>query len=127
MIFIDTNYFVRFLLRDIPAQHEIAKKLIGDGSKGNLKLFTSIIVIFELYWLFTSFYEKTKAEVCEILANILSLKFIIVDQRDILERALNLYQNSSLDLEDCYNIIFSKSQKMTQFATFDKNLLKALK
>ena len=127
MIFIDTNYFVRFLLKDVPTQHEAVLKLFKEGTKGSKKLFTSAVVIFETYWLFGSFYEKTKSEVCDILKKVLSLHFIEIDQRDIVAEALEMYQNSTLDLEDCYNIVFAKLKKMTQFATFDKKLLKVLK
>ena len=52
MIFVDTNYFVRFLLRDVELQFGKARKLFEDAADGRKVLFTSTIVIFEIYWLF---------------------------------------------------------------------------
>lgn len=127
MVFIDTNYFARFFLADVPDQHEEVKRLFEEGIKGNKKLFTSTIVIFEIYWLFISLYKKSKSEVIEILLKVMALSFIKFDEKDTFAKALKIYQNSNLDLEDCYNISFSKSRGMTKFATFDKKLLKILK
>lgn len=122
MTFVDTNYFLRFLLNDISAQHKKAKRLFEQGLNGNKDLFTSVIVFFELYWVFTSFYKKSKVEVIKILCNVLKLSFISFENLDIIEKALELFEDSSLELEDCYNIEFAKSKKYKEFATFDKRL-----
>jgi len=124
MIFIDTNYFIRFLLDDIPDQHLKAKKLFESGLKGEEDLFTSTIVFFELYWVFTSFYKKPKQEVRGILRDVLRLSFIHFENIGVLRKALRLFENSSLELADCYNIEFAKSKKSKDFATFDKKARK---
>ena len=125
MTFVDTNYFIRFLLNDITDQYTIAYNLFELGAKGKKKLFTSVLVFFEIYWLFTSFYEKDKAEVCEILAKILSMNFVYIDDRNLLVNSLDLYKHTVLDLEDSYNCVLAKSKKADSFATFDNKLLRA--
>ena len=127
MIFVDTNYFIRFFLKDIPAQYEKARGLFDEGAKGNQKLFTSTIVIFEIYWLFSSFYEKTKPDVIDILRKTLSLNFIVVAEREIIRKAIDNYDNSTLDLEDCYNIAYSEKVEAKEFLTFDRRLGNFLK
>src|SRR3989344_3929171 len=122
MIFVDTNYFVRFFLGDILSQHRIARSLFDEGAKGTQKLFTSTIVIFEIYWLFGSFYEKTKPEVIDILRKTLSLNFIEIAEREIITKAIDNYGNSTLDLEDCYNIAYSEKNTALKFLTFDRKL-----
>src|SRR3989304_1105041 len=123
MIFVDTNYFIRFFLKDIPSQYKVAKKLFDDGAKGRKKLSTSTIVIFEIYWLFGSFYEKTKPEVIDILRKTLSLNFIEVAEREMIRKAIDNYENSTLDLEDCYNVSYSEKNNAIQFLTFDRKLI----
>src|SRR3990170_250439 len=127
MIFIDTNYFVRFFLGDIPAQYEKAGGLFDEGAKGNQKLFTSTIVILEIYWLFSSFYEKTKPEAIDILRKTLSLNFIEIAEREIITKAVDIYENTSLDFEDCYNVVYSRKEKAKEFLTFDRKLVNFLK
>ena len=127
MIFVDTNYFILFFLKDIPSQYKVAKKLFDDGAKGRKKLSTSTIVVFEIYWLFGSFYEKTKPEVIDILKKTLSLNFIEIADRKIITKALEVYENTSLDFEDCYNIVYSEKNTALKFLTFDRKLNNYLK
>jgi len=124
MTFVDTNYFLRFLLADNLAQHQKAKELFLLAAEGKKKLFTSLVVFFEIYWVLTSFYEKNKSEVAQILNNILKIEFLGIESKEILKEALNIYKKTSLDLEDAYNIVYAKSKKASEFKTFDKNLLK---
>lgn len=120
MIFVDTNYFLRFLLKDDSSQHRKAKELFVEGSKGKIKLTTSTLVVFEIYWVMTSFYEKTKKEAIDVLEKVLSLKFIKLAERDVVEKALEIFETSNLEFEDCYNIVYSKDIK--EFATFDRKI-----
>lgn len=125
MIFIDTNYFLRFLLADITPQYTEAKALFLSAAEGKKIVFTSTIVIFELYWVFTSFYEKNKKEVASILEQILAMHFVVIAERDILKAAVALYKKSTFDLEDAYNMSYAKAKGAKEFKTFDKKILRA--
>ena len=114
--------FLRFLIKDVSSQHEKAANLFLEASQGKKKLFTSTIVVFEIYWVFISFYRKSKKETVDILEKVLSLRFIKINEREIIEKALKLYININLELEDCYNLVYAKENKMKQFATFDKKI-----
>ena len=124
MIFVDTNYFLRYLLEDNLPQQREAKGLFLDGATGKLKLFTSDIVIFEIYWVLSSFYEKDKEQIAKILEAILALKFLKIEGRDIFKKALAIYkgEKKDFDLEDSYNLVFAKDRKASEFKTFDKKL-----
>lgn len=127
MIFIDTNYFLRFLLKDVKKQHQEAKELFLKGAEGRLKLFTSLVVIFEIYWVLTSFYQEKKEKVIEILEKIFNLKFIEIENKELLQEALKIYKKTNLDLEDCYNLALARKRKIKEFKTFDARLRKLLK
>ena len=124
MIFIDTNYFLRFLLNDISEQHSLVELLFLKASEGKENLLTSTIVFFEIYWVLSSYYEKEKSEIAEILQKILKLTFIELQEREILLNSLILFKETNLDLEDCYNLYFAKSHRVNSFGTFDKKLEK---
>lgn len=124
MIFIDTNYFLRFLLNDVNEQYRKAKKLFESGATGSLELFSSVIVFFEIYWVLTSFYEKKKSEILPILKNLLKMTFIKWENGEILEKAVKIYRMNAIDLEDSYNLIYAKICKVKSFKTFDKKLIK---
>ena len=58
MVFVDTNYFLRFLLNDVSDQHASARQLFEDGARGVRQLCTSLVVMFEVYWVLSSFSVK---------------------------------------------------------------------
>lgn len=126
-IFVDTNFFLRFLLKDIHHQHPKTKELFLKGAKGEVQLFTSIIVIFELYWVLTSFYRKNKQKITKILQELLKLKFIELKEREAMAKATQIFSSTNLDLEDSYNLTYALRENAKQIATFDKKLEMAFK
>ena len=122
MTFVDTNYFLRFLLADVDEQHQKAKKLFEDAASGKVKLFTSTIVFFEIYWVLASFYEKDKKQLTKILSDLLLMSFVKLIERDLLKQALEVFTKSNLDLEDSFNLVYAKKKKARIFKTFDKKL-----
>jgi predicted nucleic acid-binding protein len=122
--FIDTNYFIRCLRDDIPEQTAVAESLLFDVASGVEEAFTSVIVLFEIYWVLSSFYQYDKTKISQTLNLILSMDFIELPERVRLDAALKMFGQTNLDLEDCYNLVYAREQKSTDFATFDKKLLR---
>ena len=127
MIFVDTNYFLRFLLADQETQHATAKTLFKKAAAGEVDLFTSLIVFFEVYWVLASFYKKQKSELVEKLEGLLSMTFIDYKDRDVLMGAVRVFKETSLDLEDAYNLVYALMNKATELKTFDQQLQKIYK
>lgn len=126
MIFVDTNYFLRFLFDDRTQQHEIASNFFLEASRNKKNLTTSTLVIFEIYWVLGSVYQLSKSEKINIIHKILDMSFIYLVERNIFQSALEMFKKSTLEFEDCYNIAFYKSNKIDAFATFDKKIKKSL-
>lgn len=123
--FVDTNYFLRLLLRDNEKQFKTVYSLFQQAIKDEGKLFTSTVVIFEINWVLFSFYQKNKSYIISYLEKILKMTFVDIENREIFVRAIDIFKSSiSLDLEDCYNISLYKHLKLQEFATFDKKILK---
>lgn len=126
MIFVDTNIFLRFFLKDVKNQYQEAEDLFLKSADGKVELISSTIVLFELKWVLGSYYRLSKDQVISVLYKVLLLK-IEFDERDIIQRMLDLYSTSNLSLEDCYNLIFTQDRQVKEFKTFDKKLLKVFK
>ncbi|MEK7127215.1 MAG: PIN domain-containing protein [Patescibacteria group bacterium] len=125
MIFVDTNYFLRYLLHDNEEQYLVASSLFEEGATGKKGLFTSTIVIFELQWVLASVYAKQKTDILPILKSVMSsLSFVFIEERALLEEALRLYEKENISLADCYNLLTAQKRKAESFATFDQRLLK---
>lgn len=122
MIFVDTNYFLRFLIRDDEKHYLVARKLFEDGAMGKTKLFTSDVVIFELKWVLSSFYMKNKQEIIDVLQNVLAMQFVDLAEKDMLIETVALFKNSTLEFEDCFNLSYARSMEADSLATFDQKL-----
>lgn len=126
MIFVDTNYFLRFLLADVDSQSQIAKNFFLKSSDGQFKTFTSTIVIFEVYWVIVGQFKKDKTKISDVLTKLMNFQFIEIENHDLIVKALDIYADSNLGLVDCFNLVYAKSKKADDFMTFDKDLLKKI-
>lgn len=127
MIFVDTNYFIRYLRDDIPEQSKIAKSLFLSAAGGKKEICTSLIVFFEIFWVVDRLYKYKKDEIIKVLRGVLAMDFLILPERELLKEALELFEGTLLELEDCYNIEYSKINKAESFLTFDRKLGNFLK
>jgi len=122
MVFIDTNFFLRFFLKDIKAQYLKAKYVFIKGAKKEEELVTSTIVIFEVFWVLSSFYHYSREEVSKIIKDILKMTFIQINERFLLLEALDIFDKTNLSLGDSYDIAFSRALGIKVFKTFDIKL-----
>lgn len=125
--FIDTNYFLRFLLKDNEEQFKKILFIFKLAIDKKINLYTSVIVFFELYWVLRSFYKNNKKNCVDLLSKIIKINFIDFENKEIIQEALTLFEKTNLDLEDCYNLSYSKKINIDELATFDKKLLKNFK
>ena len=127
MIFVDTNYFVRFFVNGETEQGKLVKKLFEEGASKRAELSSSSVVFFEIYWLMKSIYGKKKDGLFAILRDILAMSFIKWESGKILTEAVELMKKTNYDLEDAYNLIYAKSVGSDELASFDSKLQKAWK
>lgn len=125
MTFVDTNYFLRLLLADNEAHHKTVRLLFDDAAEGKVKLFTSVLVFFEISWVLSSFYNRKKAELLALLEDVLSLGFIDIEERPYLEESLRIFRSRTIELEDAYNLVYAREHGAKHFVTFDKKLSKS--
>jgi len=52
------------------------------------------------------------------------MTFIKIEERNFLQKSLKIYKTTSLQIEDCYNLIYFYENKIKEMATFDKKLKK---
>ena len=122
MIFVDTNYFLRFFLGEPHDQHAATKTLFQKAARGEVELGTSVIVFFEVYWVASSFYQVERERVATFLQHVLKMEFIHLENRPLLTDAVVLYQDMNFDLEDAYNLVYAKEVGVKELATFDRKL-----
>jgi predicted nucleic-acid-binding protein len=122
MIFIDTNIFLRFLLRDNEDQYQQAKQIFTQAARLEVELITSTVVFFEVVWVLAKSFKKDKPLLIQILLEITALN-IGFEQKFLIINSIVMFQNSSLGLVDCFNLLYAKDKQALDFKTFDKKLI----
>lgn len=126
-MFIDANYFLRYFLGDNLAQQKKVIDLFENSKKEQASLYTNHIVLFEVNWVLSTFYRKTKDEVILALKTILLFKFIRIDNKEIISEAIRLFEKHSISLEDSYHIAYTSQNQISEIGTFDKKLQRIFK
>lgn len=125
-VFVDTNYFLRFLKKDNLDQYKVAEKLFLDAVLNKVVLKSSTIVFFEVYWVLKKYYEIDKDALVYSLFGVLELK-VAFSKKNMLRIAVQNMKNFNYDLEDAFNFYSAKEMEVKEFATFDVRLEKAWK
>jgi predicted nucleic-acid-binding protein len=118
-VFVDTNVFLRFFVRDVEGQYEKARALFEKADAGKIKLETSGLVIAEIVWVLESFYGFTRKEIAEVLGTLLASRNLRIANHAKIAHAAGLYSSGSMDFIDAYNIAYMRSKMYTRVATFD--------
>ena len=118
-VFVDTNVFLRFFVRDVEPFYQKAKGLFEKAEKGEIRLETSEMVIAEIVWVLESYYGFTKTEIEEVVDTILETRSLKVANHTRLKEAVKMYASSNIDFIDAYNIAYMKARNYQKVAAFD--------
>jgi len=118
-IFVDTNVFLRFFVRDSESFYQKAKELFEKAESGEVKLETSDLVVAEIVWVLESYYDFSRAEIKEVIDTILETRNIRVANHARVKETIILYALGKVDFIDGYNISLIKTKGYKNVATFD--------
>lgn len=118
---IDTNVLVTLKLKREPGFTK-AKSLLQDCLKEKTNLFIPLPAILETEWVLRSYYRQAKEKVVEFLDELFLIDNVLMDSKENVRFALNLYKISTgVNFTDC--IILSEiNNRNFEFLTFDKKL-----
>lgn len=125
-ILLDTNAFLRILLNDIPSQADQVEKLIKEAKRGKVELLVPQIVIFEIAFALEKYYHFPKENITDKIKTILAMQYLKIQDREIFQKAIELFGQKNLSLTDCFIIHFAET-KGTSIFSFDKGLKRAKK
>jgi len=116
--FLDTNILVRHLTGDPPAMAVRATAFLRDEPE----LFLADLIVAETIYVLESFYETPRVQVAEIVQSLLALPSIVVVDRDVLLRAIEIYERDRLDFAEAYLVACAESTGVGRIASFDRSI-----
>lgn len=120
---VDTNVFLRFLLKDDLKHFKIANKFFTQAKKGKVILILIPEVVFELDYVLRGVYSLSKKETADILANLIKSPTLQVDDREVLIKTVEKYKKLNIELVDIFLYQTVQKEKL-QILSFDKDFSK---
>jgi len=104
MLGIDTNVLVRFLVQDDEVQFDKARKLIKREVAAGRRVFINQLVLMETEWVLRSRYSIPKNQIIEAISGLLEATDIQFEDEQVIEEALFIWKEASVDFADCLKI-----------------------
>lgn len=121
MIGLDTNVLVRYIAQDDPKQTAKAVHLIENECSDARPGFVTAVALAELVWVLEECYRSAKTEVVTVLQRILRSRQLVVEEAEIVWKAVRLFESSRADFADCLIERIAAAHECEYTATFDKD------
>ncbi len=123
--FLDTNIFLRPIVKDSLKATQECSDLLKKIRAGKIKAFTSNLVLIEMHWVLKSFYKVKKEDLIKALKGIYELKNLKIEDKENISKAIELYKNHNVKLVDAMiashpRILDKKATVISYDRDFDK-------
>lgn len=123
-VYADTNLFIRFFTGDSDNQSQESKKFLNQVSRGKYELFICDLIIAEIIYVLESIYHLDRNAVVEKILAIAEIDNAVIENRSIILKALDLYEEKNIDFIDAYLASHSVKNNCDTVFTFDKDFKK---
>jgi len=121
VIGLDTNVVVRYLTQDDPKQSASATKFIEHTLSVDRPGFVSLVTLCEIAWVLAECYEADKARIVEVMEGLLGSKQVLVEESDLVWKALRAWDKSAADFSDALLGQVAIARGCEKIVTFDKS------
>jgi predicted nucleic-acid-binding protein len=125
VIGLDTNVLVRYIAQDDSEQSPRAAALIESFSSEAPGYVTTVSVV-ELVWVMQSCYDMTREGIAEVLSQLLRTREIVVENAEVVWRAIRVFGASGADFADCLIERSAANAGCIEVFTFDQSAARHL-
>lgn len=121
--FADTNFYLRFLLKDNQKQADSAENELIKAQNGQQEIVFLSAIILEMNFVLKSVYSLSPIEIADYLLTLVKTPYLDIEDRDIWLKVLSLYSKKKNSLLDIF--LFEKAKvNKAEVLTFDQKLAK---
>lgn len=117
MDYIDANYILRYLLKDVEEQYLKAVNVIE-----NENLFVPDFIVAEVVYVLEKVYSVDRNTICTNLSNLFKYGNISFYHKESILHSLIIYNTDKIDYSDALLIAYYFSDKQSKVYTFDKQI-----
>jgi uncharacterized protein len=119
--FLDTNILLRYLTRDNEQMAEQALNLLMRVERGEEKVITSSLVIFETIFTLQRSYKVPRQQIREQMLPIISMRGLHLPDKSVFYKSLDLYVTKNIPFADAYNAVYMMSEEVFNIYSWDKD------
>lgn len=119
--FIDTNVFVRFLVRDDPEKTTRSAELLAQAERGTIEIMTSEAVVLEIVQVLSRLYRMERTMIATVVPSLLDNRGLRVDHKSALIAAFATYEATRLDYTDCLAIEHARRTGRAAIYSYDRD------
>lgn len=119
--FVDTNFYLRILLNDVPSQAKIASDYLDKAKVGKVELIFQTEVLIEMTHVLRVRYEVERERIAQILLDLVNTPYITLPDRNVMLHVAVLYGRTKLDTVDLVLKVRAE-QEGKKVLSFDKEL-----
>lgn len=116
---LDTNVLIRFLTSDKTKKFKGVYRLFESLEQGDCRVELKLIVLFQVIFVLTSYYAVPRGDAARGILGILQYKGIVIKEKRIVRRMIELWHDSRLDIVDCYLVACLEGDKQNILYSYD--------
>uniref|UniRef100_A0A7V5XGB3 Type II toxin-antitoxin system VapC family toxin n=1 Tax=Thermodesulfobacterium geofontis TaxID=1295609 RepID=A0A7V5XGB3_9BACT len=119
--FLDTNIFLRYLTKDDEEKAYKVLDLLKKIEKGEEKVITSPLVIFELIFTLQKYYKLPKEEIKNLVLPLINLRGLKLPYKAVFEKTLEVFPNTNVSFADLFNYFFMLEHEVKEIYSYDED------
>ena len=120
---VDTNVFLRFLLKDNEEYFKKARRYFLQAKKHQITLILLPVVVLEINYVLRGVYALSRQESAKILSSLIKSPLLVVKERKTLIKAVDSYEKINIDLADVY-LSAAAQEENAKVLSFDRDFEK---
>lgn len=117
--FLDTNILLRYFVRSDPDKARQAKILFDRVERGEERVITSVILVFETAFTLQRTYKVARPQIREMVGDILSVPGVQLPGKRLCLDALDLYVERNVSFADAFNAVYMRSRGLNEIYSWD--------
>lgn len=121
MIGLDSNVLVRYFAQDEPKQSAAVRRLFLTRLTRDAPGHVNVVTLAETLWVLKRLYNAERAELVQVIENLLAAPNIVVERRASVRKALQAFEASTAaGFADCLIVHLNTDAGCAQTLTFDR-------
>lgn len=117
--FLDTNILLYHLRREDPSLAAKASTLLSRIEQGELRVWTSDLVIFETVYTLQRVFKASKQQIAASVLPLIELPGIVLPKKQRYQQVFSLYLTTKLGFADSYHVVLMQEQGIDTVFSFD--------